>query len=218
MYTLVKANGKVLVKESLAQSGIELTYENLVKIRKWLKARKIPIHRMVFSCKLKVDKEDHARFPAVYAIRCKGSGKLYIGQSVKPHLRKLVHYFWLKNVNTPSSSNVFFYSQHVRDDIDQYGVDNFEMIVLKSFPMGTTEVELIKAEADFIRKHKNKLYNTSVVGKSFPPDMRPLFIEHEKLRNTQGITPKENALIRKQATSLKKQIKAELDARFPGRR
>ena len=100
------------------------------------------------------------RLPGVYAVENLKTGFMYIGQSRRPDLRRATHYFWLRNIDTPKSSNIFYGSKKLREDLAKYGPDSFRLRILKSFDIDCLDSELVKEEARQIKKCK-QLYNVS---------------------------------------------------------
>ena len=97
--------------------------------------------------------------PCVYAIVCKGSGRMYIGSSKQPDRRRAVHHYWLKRYWEYGTSNVYFGSKKVAEDVEKYGVDNFQLEILKSMP-DSTDSELRAAEDEIIESYPREiLYN-----------------------------------------------------------
>lgn len=95
----------------------------------------------------------------VYAIVCEGSGRMYIGSSMQPDRRRAVHHYWLKRYWEFGTSNIFFGSKSVAEDVEKYGVNNFQLEILKSMP-DATDSELRLAEAEIIESHpREMLYN-----------------------------------------------------------
>lgn len=98
--------------------------------------------------------------PAIYEIVSKSTKRRYIGCSVRPDLRRAVHLYWLKNYWKWGNSNVFFGNIQLARDIEKYGVEDFYLNIIKSFPKETTIKELKLAEAEFMREHQiKKSYN-----------------------------------------------------------
>ena len=81
------------------------------------------------------------KLPAVYAIVCKGNGKMFIGSSVRPDLRRNVHYFYLRNTESGNNGNIFLTNEEIKRDIEKYGPDSFYMEIIQFFPKGTSRAE-----------------------------------------------------------------------------
>lgn len=97
--------------------------------------------------------------PAVYEIVCSGSGRRYIGSSLRPDLRRAVHLYYLKNYWKFDSSNVFFANLELAEDVKKYGVDSFYMDILISAP-DADSAELVKLEREYLSKlTRKKSYN-----------------------------------------------------------
>ena len=113
---------------------------------------------------LKMEFSD-TQHPAIYAIICKGSGRMYIGVSKRPDLRRAVHYYWLKHIYTKGQSNIFHNKKQLIADLEKYGLDSFYMELVELLPHGLTRGEMIRAELDYMaRIDRSKLYNEHVDG------------------------------------------------------
>ena len=98
--------------------------------------------------------------PSIYEIVCKSTQRRYVGCSMRPDLRRAVHLYWLKNYWKWGNSNVFFGNIQLARDVEKYGVQDFYLNILKSFPEDISISELKKEEAEFFREHKiKKMYN-----------------------------------------------------------
>lgn len=105
---------------------------------------------------------ERVQTPAVYAIVCRPTGRMYIGQSKTPWLRRSVHLYWLKNFWRSDAPNVFFGNLKVRDDVMEFGPECFELVILRSMPDATTG-ELIAAETEERQSYpSDQLYNPIV--------------------------------------------------------
>jgi group I intron endonuclease len=100
--------------------------------------------------------------PAVYGIVNRVTGRMYIGSSIRPDLRRATHLYWLNNVKTHGASNIFFGCKQLRKDLERHGVSSFYIQILEKFPIGTTSEELREAEDRHIKAlPENMLYNMS---------------------------------------------------------
>lgn len=114
---------------------------------------------------LKKGWEKVIQHPAIYSITCLGSGKSYIGSSMRPDLRRAVHLYWLKNYWKWGTSNIFFGNTAIARDVDKYGAESFQLDIIKSYPNATSE-ELKKHELAYLQKHGiAKFYNRRAGGK-----------------------------------------------------
>ena len=103
---------------------------------------------------------DSIQQPSIYEIVCTSSKFRYIGCSMRPDLRRAVHLYWLKNYWKWGNSNVFFGNVKLARDVEKYGVQSFQMNILKSFPSDISIKDLKIAEAEFLRTNKiKKMYN-----------------------------------------------------------
>lgn len=106
--------------------------------------------------------------PAVYAIVCSATGRMYIGSSKRPDLRRAVHLYWLKNFYKWGISNVFFGSLKVAEDVIKHTHEAFYMTIIKSMP-GATTLQLQEEEDKIIAKHDPEiLYNLIHERKKLP--------------------------------------------------
>ncbi len=116
--------------------------------------------------------------PAVYAIVCNETGRMYIGSSKRPDLRRAVHLYWLKNFYKWGISNVFFGSLKVAEDVITYGHEAFYMKIIKSMPDAST-FELQHEEDKIIAQHDPAiLYNMMNERKKLPVWLR--FAEYDE--------------------------------------
>lgn len=103
-----------------------------------------------------------AQTPSVYAIVCEPSGNAYIGSSTRPDLRRAVHLYWLKNMWTPETSNVYFGNVKLHNDIKEHGVSSFRLHIIESMPDASLEELQVKEKA-FLTKHGlSKCYNKTI--------------------------------------------------------
>lgn len=101
--------------------------------------------------------------PAVYAIKNKVNGRMYIGCTLFPELRANQHRFYLRNPKKLTSSNVFFTLKDLHHDIQEG--HEFEFEILASFKHGTPIQEIEAKETYFIKRFNDKVYNRSLDGK-----------------------------------------------------
>lgn len=114
------------------------------------------------------------RVPGIFEIRCIGSGRRYIGSSIKPHLRRATYYYFLRNPMKLETSNIFFGNKRFLADLEQYGVEAFEFHMLSSHP-GATDTQLNDIKWKLISAiDKSMLYNRDT-GEGFY--VKSLFIE-----------------------------------------
>lgn len=114
--------------------------------------------------------------PAIYAVVCKATGRMYIGSSMRPDRRRHTHYYWLKNWHTWGSSNVFYGSISLAKDVVEHGRKNFYMTIIKSMP-GATREQLDEEEAKAIEKiPREMLYNVMSYARATGID-RLIFID-----------------------------------------
>jgi group I intron endonuclease len=115
--------------------------------------------------------------PGVYAIVCKSTGNAYIGQSLRPDLRRANHLYCLKNYKTWFSSNIYFGNSKIAADIEEYGVEDFYIDIIESLP-GATKRELKDAEIAFLTLHGlSKCYNNKIDGNRDMNSTRTPFTE-----------------------------------------
>ena len=88
---------------------------------------------------------------SIYAIRCKTSGKVYIGRSQDPRERVKQHLQMLKN------GTYYCGTESFQQDFDKYGASDFEWYILES---GVTPNKFREREAYWISEYKatNPLY------------------------------------------------------------
>lgn len=152
---VLDSKGKVNVKKTLITSGLCISATNIGKLNAILD--KMNIQRNARKTK-------NNSVPAIYELVCSGSGKKYIGSSLRPDLRHLVHKFWLNNWFKFGSSNIFFGHDVFIQDIEKYGVGSFQFNIISSHPE-ITSLELKKLEAEYISGFdKEDLYNINLNG------------------------------------------------------
>ena len=66
------------------------------------------------------------KISSIYAIRCKTTGKVYIGRSQDPLARTKQHFQKLKNGSCECGTASF------QEDFNKYGASDFEMYILES--------------------------------------------------------------------------------------
>lgn len=96
--------------------------------------------------------------PAVYAVVCEGSGKMYIGSSRKPLLRRSVHLYWLKNPDEEGTSNIIKGNLEIQADLKKYGWESFYFEILEVVESGL-RADLQAIEREMMELHRDKLYN-----------------------------------------------------------
>ena len=82
---------------------------------------------------------------SIYAIRCKTTGKLYIGRSQNPHERIKQHLQHLKRGDNHYGSATF------KVDFDKYGASDFEGYILEQ---GVVPAKFREWEEFWIREYK----------------------------------------------------------------
>lgn len=82
---------------------------------------------------------------AIYAIRCKTTGKVYIGRSQDPHERMKQHLQTLKRGDGHYGTAAF------KEDFDKYGTADFEGYILES---GVMPTKFREREAFWIEVYK----------------------------------------------------------------
>jgi len=101
--------------------------------------------------------------PALYAIVCKPTGRMYVAISRRPDLRRSVQLYWLRNIDKQGSSNNFRTIPKLVEDVKKHGPDSFYMEILHAFPHGLTDEEMRDDAAWYVsRIKKNLLYNTNI--------------------------------------------------------
>lgn len=102
--------------------------------------------------------DEDKKKPAVYAIVCEGSGKMYIGSSKTPLLRRSVHLYWLKNPDEEGTSNIIKGNMEILADLEKYGWESFYFEILEVVDTGI-RADLIAVEREMMELNRNKLYN-----------------------------------------------------------
>ena len=88
---------------------------------------------------------------SIYALRCKTTGKVYIGRSQNPHNRMKQHLQHLKRGDNYYGSDSF------KEDFDKYGAADFEGYILET---GVIPAKFREREAFWIAEYRatNPLY------------------------------------------------------------
>ena len=101
--------------------------------------------------------------PAIYAVTCKTSGRMYIGRSKSPDKRRAVHYYWLQQPEKEGTSNVYFNNEVLLGDVTNFGVDDFYMEFLFVFDEDVTVNEMRQKEFEIQSQFDRKwLYNSKI--------------------------------------------------------
>lgn len=85
------------------------------------------------------------RVSSIYAIRCKTTGKVYVGRSQDPLERMKQHLQHLKRGDNHYGAASF------KEDFDKYGVDDFECYILET---GVAPTKFREREAFWISEYK----------------------------------------------------------------
>lgn len=112
--------------------------------------------------------------PAVYAVVCEGSGKMYIGTTKNPMLRRSVHFFWLKNPEQEGTSNIFGRNVEIMEDLKKYGWESFYFEILATVDSGI-RADMVAAEREMMELYHHNLYN--------------LYRAHMKMRRYRTVRP-----------------------------
>lgn len=80
----------------------------------------------------------------IYVIKNKVTSKIYVGKSVQLQRRELEWRMYLNNLNTDHARKT------IGDDVEKYGMDAFEMIIVEQVQNPTTEL-LKKRERFYIK-------------------------------------------------------------------
>lgn len=83
---------------------------------------------------------------AIYAIRCKSTGKVYIGRSQNPRERMRQHFNLLKKGDRASCG-----AESFREDFARYGAADFELFILER---GVTPENFREREAYWINEYR----------------------------------------------------------------
>ena len=116
------------------------------RVRRWRRANKERLHEYVKVYRQKLP-------AAVYKIENKVTGKIYIGQSTRFHMRWYSHRSRMRN------------GKHHRDlqrDHDEHGLDSFEFSVIQEYPSDTSREILFEHEQQLINEYiaeGKELYN-----------------------------------------------------------
>ena len=91
----------------------------------------------------------------IYILKNKVTGKIYVGKSTQLQRREIEWKMYLNNLNTDHSRRT------IGDDVEKYGVDAFEMIIIEKIENPTTEI-LSKRERYYVKLFKKvgEIYNT----------------------------------------------------------
>ena len=101
---------------------------------------------------------DDKKKPAVYAVICEGSGKMYIGSSKSPMLRRSVHLHWLKNPDEDGTSNIIKGNLEILADLRKYGWESFYFEILEVVESGL-RADLQAVEREMMELNREHLYN-----------------------------------------------------------
>jgi group I intron endonuclease len=90
------------------------------------------------------------KISSIYAIRCKTTGKVYIGRSYNPHERMKQHLQCLRRGENHGSDSF-------KEDFEKYGAADFEGYILET---GVTPAKFREREAFWIAEYRstNPLY------------------------------------------------------------
>jgi len=91
--------------------------------------------------------EQHRYIPAVYGIRCKENGKVYIGSTTRFNQRFTVH---LGKMKAGKGIN-----KKIQDDYDKYGPECFEYFICERLPDGITKDQRQERELHFCHEYNS---------------------------------------------------------------
>lgn len=91
----------------------------------------------------------------IYILKNKVTGKIYVGKSTQLQRREVEWRMYLNNLNTDHSRKM------IGDDVEKYGVEAFEMIIIEKVENPTKEL-LLKRERYYVKLFKKigEIYNT----------------------------------------------------------
>ena len=115
-----------------------------------------------------------AKPSAIYAIRCKTTGKVYIGRSQHPRERMRQHFSQLKN-----GSDLACGAESFREDFVKYGAADFELYILER---GVTPEKFREREAFWINEYR-------ATDRRYGYNKDPMEIEF-RIRISEGLPPK----------------------------
>jgi len=92
----------------------------------------------------------------IYIIKNKVTGKIYVGETTQLNRREIEWRMYLTHLNTDHSKKL------MGEDVEKYGIDAFEMIVIEQMGSDVTKKELLKRERYYVKLFKKvgEVYNT----------------------------------------------------------
>lgn len=92
----------------------------------------------------------------IYVIKNKVTGKIYVGETTQLQRREVEWRMYLNNLNTDHSRKL------MAEDMEKYGIEGFEMIIVEQMGSNPTKEELKKRERYYVKLFKKigEVYNT----------------------------------------------------------